>query len=436
MKTQPKLFFSALALLALSGFPVRAEKWWTYAQCVEYAREHNITLKKNILAEQTAAINVESAKAQWEPTLDFSTTHGYTNTPWGKPHSNAYSSNYGVSAGWTVWDGGIRNNTIRQTEIAQRQAKLATEDYFRTIETDLLQVYLNLLYAREAIGISAQAVELSRSQEQRGLALMESGRISKVDYAQLKSQYEQDKYNLVNAQATYDTRLMELRQLLELGIEDAPHPVPLDWSSEQIMAPLPSKEETYTLARGLDLQIAGYELAKEASELEIKTAKAGKLPKISLNAGVGTGYYAPGAAFGTSLKQGWNENIGVSLALPILDQKKTRTAVAKAEIGKLETDLDIDKREVTLGQLVENWYIDTRSAQSRYTAAEEQLSAAALTDELTNERFRLGYVNAVELLSSHTALTEARYALAQAKYMAILGQKMIEYYRTAKVTLN
>lgn len=49
--------------------------------------------------------------------------------------------------------------------------------------------------------------------------LMEGGKLSRVDYAQLQSQYEQDRYALVNAQGTYDTRRMELKKLLELGID-------------------------------------------------------------------------------------------------------------------------------------------------------------------------------------------------------------------------
>lgn len=49
--------------------------------------------------------------------------------------------------------------------------------------------------------------------------------------------------------------------------------------------------------------------------------------------------------------------------------------------------------------------------------------------------FRLGYVNTVELMNAHSAFIEAQYSLLQAKYMALLGQKMIEFYRTAKVTL-
>ncbi len=39
-------------------------------------------------------------------------------------------------------------------------------------------------------------------------------------------------------------------------------------------------------------------------------------------------------------------------------------------------------------------------------------------------------------MSAHNDLIEARHSLLQAKYMAILGQKMIEFYRTSTITLN
>ena len=57
------------------------------------------------------------------------------------------------------------------------------------------------------------------------------------------------------------------------------------------------------------------------------------------------------------------------------------------------------------------------------------------TDELTNEQFSLGLVNTIDLMTAHNNLVEARQALLQAKYMALLGQKMIEYYRTSTVSL-
>lgn len=421
----------AIALAATAS----AQQLWTYADCVAYAREHNISLRKSRLGEQTAEYNLEEAKAQWQPTLDFATTHGFSNYPWANGNKNSYNSSYGLNAAWTVWDGGKRENNIKQSRIRTEIEQLNSGDILRSLETDLLQVYINILYAKETIAIYEEATKVSEAQAERARSLMEAGKISRVDYAQLNAQYEQDNYSLVNARSTYDSRRMELKQLLELGIDSDIDLADVEWTAEQVMARLPELSESYQMAVNTDLKIQGLELEKSSSALDISIAKAGRLPKISLNAGVGTGYYAPGNSFGTSMKQGWNESIGLTLSVPIFDNKKTKTAIARAEVAELNAQLDISQRQTELGRIVESWYIDTRSAQSRFVAAESQLESARLSDELTNERFNLGYVNTVELMTSHNAYIEARHSLLQAKYMAMLGQKMIEFYRNASVNI-
>ena len=397
------------AIMAMLPIVCVAQEVWTYSDCLDYAREHNISIMKSQLNQRTSEYNLEESKAQWQPTLDFATTHGVTNYPWGEGDKTAYSSTYGLNAAWTVWNGGRRENTIRQNKLRADIDRLGTADLLRSPEADLLQVYFNILYARESIGIYEEAVKVSRAQAERACQLMEAGKISRVDYVQLNSQFEQDKYALVMAGGTAAT------------------------ASEQVLAALPPVDESYALALKTDLRLQELDLEKAASKLDIAIAGAARLPQISLSAGVGSGYYAPGMAFGSSMKRNLSENIGLTLSIPILDGKKTKTAVARARVAELDAQLDIDQRRTELAQLVENWYIDTRSAQSRYTAALSRLESAELSDRLTNERFELGYVNTVELLTAHNAVVEARHSLLQAKYMAMLGQKMIEFYRTAEV---
>ncbi|MDE5749291.1 MAG: TolC family protein, partial [Duncaniella sp.] len=379
------------AALVATFATARAEgNEWSYATCVEYAREHNIDLRKAMLAERTAGINLSEAEAQWYPTLDFSTGQGYVNTPWGREtgtRPNAYNSSYSLNASWSLYDGGVRSNTIRQDRLVTEQKGLETEQTFRSIETDLLQVYLNILYTREAIGIYEEAERLSRAQAERGKALMESGRISRVDYSRLATQNEQDRYELVNARATYSTRLTELRQLLELGIDADVAPASVEWTDDEVTAPLPDLAESYAMAVTNDLPMRSYSLAREIADLDIEIARAGARPRISVNAAAGTGYMAPGGeGFGTALRHNLNENIGLTLSVPILDQKKTRSATARATVQRMEADLDMEKRETTLAQLVESSFIDTRAAQSRFEAAMQQLESAILTDSLTNEQ--------------------------------------------------
>lgn len=425
----------ATLLTAASVSVAAADEVWSYSECVDYAKSHNINLQKLRLSEQTSDYNLEEAEAQWQPSLDFNTTHSYSNTPWGSGNKNTYNGQLGLNAGWTVWNGGERENSIKRNKLNTEISRLDTEQALRTLETDLLQVYLNILYAREAIAIYEEAEKLSQAQTERMRQLMEAGRASKVDYAQLKAQHQQDLYNLVNARGTYDTRRMELKKILELGIDREVELQNVEITEAQVMASLPPIDDSYRLAVLTDLTLKGLQLEEDGAELDISIAKASGRPNISLNAGVGTGYYAPGGAFGTQLKQSFGENIGLSLAIPILDNKRTKTAVARAKVQQLNAQLDADLRQTELAQAVENWYIDTRSAQSRFQAAEEQLESAKISNELTNEQFNLGLVNPIELMTAHNNLIEARQSLLQAKYMALLGQKMIEFYRTSTVTL-
>lgn len=427
---------SILLTVAAVGavFVCRAQAW-SYHDCVEYARQHNINLQKSRVTEQSGAVNLDEAKAQWQPTLDFGMSHGVANYPWRDGTKSSYTSNYAFSAGWTIYNGGERENNIKRKQLQTEIDRLNTGALMRSLETDLLQVYLNILYAKESIAICREAATLSGAQADRARQLMEGGKLSRVDYAQLQSQYEQDRYALVNAQGTYDTRKMELKKLLELGIDTDIELQDVDWSDEQILGMLPDMASTYELALRNDLQLQSLGLEKDGAGIDIDIAKAGKRPKISLNAGVMTGYNAPGGSFGNSVKQAFGENVGLSLTVPIFNNKQTKSAVARARLQQFDAQLSIDQRNNELSQQVENWFIDTRSSQARFMAAGEQLRAARLTSELTDEKFDLGLVNTVELMQAHNDLLEAQFGLLQAKYMAMLGHKMIEYYREAKITL-
>ncbi len=314
-------------------------------------------------------------------------------------------------------------------------ARLNSGAIERSLQTDLLQVYLNILYAGESINIYQEASELSAAQADRANRLMQAGKMSRVEYAQLLSQAEQDKYSLANARGTYHSRLLELKQLLELGLDADITPAPLDFDSASVMAQLPPLEESYRLALETDLKMRGLESAVSASELDAKIARAGRLPSLSLNAGVGTGHNSPGGDFVEDIKSRLNESVGLTLSVPILDNRRTRANIARAKVARLDAELDLEQRRTELARTVEGWYVDTEAARSRMVAAESTLEAARLADELAREKFAVGYVNPIELLTAHNSYVEARHSLLQSRFMALLGQKMIEYYRTSTITL-
>lgn len=414
-------------------FPVT----WTYQACLDRAIATNTDIRQTLLSILQAEEDVASAKDAWLPSVDFSTNHGYTNFPVpGKGGTgNIYNSNYGVNASWTVWEGNARKYRLESAKLLRRQQQLAGEDIVKDLQLGVLQAYLNILYSMEAINIASKTLEVSTSQTERMRKLVESGRQSKVDLAQIESQMAQDQYNLIRAQSDLATNKMNLKKLMVLGLEYDLNVFKVDFPDSEVTAPLLPMSDTYLAATQWWPGLKSNTLSAEIYANDVKIAQATSAPNVALQGGVGTGYTTGGRDWGYQMGHGLNENIGVSLSIPIYDGNKTKRAVAKARLASMEADISRDQILNELSQTIESLYIDAQSAQAKYKTGIVQLEAMEETARLVDRQFELGLVNPLELLTAHNNLLNARLEQLQNKYMAILAAKTIGFYATQQVNL-
>lgn len=410
---------------------------WTFTDCMEYAVANSTQVRSALLSVLQADQDVGSAKDAWLPNVGFSTTQSFTNYPVSTPgrQSNTYNSSYGVNAGWTVWEGNIRKYRLESARILREQQRLAGDNVIKDITLGVLSAYLNIMYSREAVEIARQTLEVSSAQTERARRLTEAGRSSKVDVAQIESQMAQDQYNLVQAESNLTSAKMNMKKILNLGLDYDIEIADPGLSDSDILMLLPSRQETYALAAAWLPALQGNLLGREVYANDVKIAKAGLLPNITLQGNVGTGYVSGGNGWGWQMGHGLNENIGVSVSVPIYDGNSTRRAVAKARLAELESDIDRRQLLNDLSQTIESLYIDSDNARAKYKTGLKQLEATQLTADLVKRQFELGLVNPLELLTAHNNLLSARLELLQSKFMAILSNKTISYYATSDVNL-
>lgn len=410
---------------------------WSFSDCMNWAIEHSTDVKKALLSILQADQDVGSAKDAWLPTVGFSTNQSFTNYPVSTAgrNSNMYGSSYGLNASWTVWEGNVRNYRLNTAKILKEQQQLAGEDIVKNMTLNILSAYLNILYARETVAIATQTLEVSTTQTARAKRLMESGRSSKVEYAQIESQMAQDQYNLVQAESNLASAKMNLKKILALGLDYDIEIEDLSLTESDINALLPTMEETYNYAAAWLPGIKSNELNKEVYANDVKIAKAGNLPNISLQGGIGSSYNSGGNSWGWQMGHGLNEQLGVSVSVPIYDGNSTKRAVAKARLNELEYDVTQKQLLDDLSQTIEGLYIDYDNAKAKYVSGQKQLEATSLTADLVNRQFELGLVNPLELLTAHNNLLNAKLELLQSKFMAVLSNKTINYYATSEVRL-
>lgn len=410
---------------------------WTFSDCVDWATANSTDIRQSILNILQADENIGQAKDAWLPSVGFSMNHSFTNYPNPEENrsGNIYGSSYGVNASWTIWEGNVRKYRLESAKLSRQQQMFAGDDVVKTIQLGILQAYLNILYADEAVEIARQTLEVSTSQTERARKLMESGRTSKVDYAQIESQMAQDKYNLVQAESNYASAKMNLKKILQLSYDYNLEIASVAFPDSEVAQDLPTMEMVYDTAASWLPEIKSNELSKQIYDYDIKIAKAGHMPEIALSGGVGTGYTSGGKSWGSQMGHGLNENVGVNFSIPIYDANSTRRKVAQAKLSALEYDITQENLLNDLSQTIESLYIDARNSRAKFETGKIQLEATQLTADLVNRQFELGLVNPLELLTAHNNLLNAKLEQLQNKYMAILANKTINYYATREVAI-
>lgn len=422
---------------------------WDLQSCIEYALEQNITIRKNRVNAMSTQIDVKTAKAALFPSLSFSTSQNVVNRPYQESSNmvsgseiisssskTTYNGNYGLNAQWTLYNGSKRTNTIKQEKLNNLSAELEVATSENSIQESIAQVYIQILYAAESVRVNENTLQVSIAQRDRGQQLLDAGSIAKSDLAQLEAQVSTDRYQLVTAQATLQDYKLQLKQLLELDGENEMNVYLPALSDENVLLPLPAKRDVFMSALAIRPEIEASKINVEASELGIDIAKAGYLPTVSLSAGIGTNHTnGSDFTFSEQVKNGWNNSIGVSVSVPIFNNRQTKSAVQKAKLQRETSMLTLLDEQKALYKTIEGLWLDANSAQQRYAAANEKLRSTQISYDLISEQFNVGMKNTVELLTEKNNLLQAQQEQLQAKYMAILNAQLLKFYQGDKLTL-
>ena len=414
-----------IALTTLQAVSAQT-RTWTLQDCLDYALENNNDLRMTRNSYLSSLEDTKEAKASLLPTVSASVSQGLSNYPSGDP-SNSYSGSYGVSAGLTLWNGGRLRTNLKQSRVQNSIDSLSVEASMIDIRISIVQNYVQCLYARDNITVNEGTVESSKATMDRAEEMWKAGSVSKVDYAQLQSQYYSDLYQLTSAQTSLDNYLLSLKLLLELDLLEDIELADVEVSEEEILALLPPKADVYANALDAMPEIESGALGVESSELSLKQARTGYYPTLSANAGVSTsnGNHT-GKSFSDQISDNLNENVGLSLSIPIFSGRSNKTAVNKAKITLENARIQEIEYEHSVLQQVEGTYLDAVSAQSQYIAAKQNAEYAAQSYELTVEQFAQGIKNSVDLITAKSEYVSAQLSLLQSKYTAYMNIKILD----------
>ena len=419
-------------------------KQWTLQDCIDYAMQNNITLQRSKLQQQSAAEDVKGSKAALLPSLNASTNQSVGYRPWQdagtttvtngtvntRINKTYYNGSYGLNASWTVWNGNRNRNQVKLNQLTEQQAEMDMQETANSIQERIAQLYVQILYLTEAVKVSEENLKTAQKNEERGQEMVNVGKMSKADLAQLTAQRATDEYNIVEAQTQVRNYKLQLKQLLEITDDTAFDVAIPTTTDEQALAEVPALMAVYEQALATRPEIQSAQMAVKSSDLSISIAKAGKLPTINMTAGVGTGTNSlSNNGWGTQIKSNVDASAGVSVGIPLIDQRQTKTNVAKARLQRENNLLALQDEQKQLYQTIENYWLDATTNQQKFRAAQLSADSEQQSYSLLQEQFQLGLKNIIELMTGKDRLLQAEQNKLQAKYMTILNLQMLRFYQ-------
>ena len=438
-----------LTLLMLAVQPAQAQQNWSLGDCISYALQNNIQIQKNRISQEQGEVSLWQNEGALFPSLSFSTSQSMGYRPFeettaivqnGQVTSSSnkvtYQGSYGLNAQWTVWNGGVNRKNIESQKLQNEISQLTTRQSELSIQEQIAQLYVQIMYTKEARNVNEKLQETAQSQYERGMQMYEQGQIAKADVVGLEAQLESARYDVVNSESQIANYKRQLKALLELELGtpfDVKGEVPGD---EKVLDLVPSAEEAYAKALATRPEIRSAELSVDAADLNLDIARRGFLPSLGVSASLGDSHFSASQKdVGEQVKTNLNASAGVTVSVPIFDNRRNRSNVKQAKLQQANSRLDLQDRKNTLSSTIEQYWINANTQQQNFIAAKTRVKGQQASYELLNEQFKNGLKNVVEVLQGRDNLISAEQAMLQSKYMTLLNIQLLKFYTGEEIDL-
>lgn len=435
-----KQFIAVMLATGLCCFAAMAQEQapsaMTLHDCMEYAVSNSTKMRIQQAAIGDAQIDRrDAALALFTPQISAQTYAYYNFGRSIDPQTNTYfnttsfHNNYGVSAGYDLFDGfkAVNNYKISKTGllIADSQEKQVEADICLAV----MEAYYNVVYYKrlcdvyeEQVAVAGQALAKAKRQE-------ELGQKGHADVIQMEADLADRQYDLTNTYNMYQDQKMTLSDLLFWPVDeelviDTSMPV---WQVEPVAT---ESVVDFALEHNPGIQIASWQELN--AKRELNTAKWSLLPTVGLYAGWSTSYYTYQGSttnpFWNQFKNNGGEYVELSLSIPIWNRLSKHSTISRKQhaLDKATAELDQKRRDVE--SEVRRAIQDRDGAAAAYQQAQRKAEVQAEAYTLNLKKLEQGLISPLEFQTANNNYLKAQADEMNSLFKYLIKQAVVRYY--------
>ena len=426
-------------LVSLASIDCQAQQQWTLRQCMDYAIEHNISIKQQDNVRRQQELSLSTSRNSRLPDLSASASENYS---FGRAQTldgtysnrNTNSTSFSIGTSVPLFTGFEIPNRIKLNQLNLEAATQDLEKAKNDIRMQVAQAYVQILYNMEIADVAYRQLAIDSAQVKRLEAFVENGKASQAQLSQQQATLAQAQLTATQADNNLQLSVLALTQLLELPSPEGFSIVRPDNTSLLVLhSSLPSPDAVYQEALTIKPEVRAEQLRLSAADKSISIAKAALYPKLYFNAGLQTNYYKTNGmqaeSFASQMKNNFAQYLGVSLSVPIFNRFATRNNVRSARIDRENRQLQFDLVRKTLYKDIQQVYYNAVAAGSKYESSKQAQQSSQDAFTLTQAKYENGKASITEFNEAKNNYLKTESDLVQARYEYLYQTALLDFYR-------
>lgn len=447
------LKYSLVAFAILSSTTLFAQKKWSLEECINYALQNNIQLKRSFYASDMIKSDYTKSYAEIAPTIYAYGNHGISKGLAYNYYQNKYedrkveSGSFGITSELDIFQGFYKVNSISSNKYAYLASKSDIEKFKNDLTLNIVAGYLQVLYSSEMADLANEQLSVAELKMEKAKSQFDLGQLSEGSYIDIKAQYTLEKKNQTVASNNLNLNKLSLAQFLEVDSVEK-FQIQTDNTIAFTTSEIPKTQDIYSYASEQLPEIKSSKYRLKQSEKTLNMAHSMLSPRLFLSFDYNTRYsqnasdpYSstlrpyPDYSYSNQISDNRYVSLRLNIQIPIFNKFSTQNAISKARINVIDKKAALDETQKQVLKSIQQAYADAMAAKETYVQSFDAVNSLQLVFDYSSQKFDLGMINAVDYGIARTNLIKAKGELIYAKYSYILKLKILDFYRGIPISL-
>ncbi|GIQ59598.1 membrane protein [Flavobacterium collinsii] len=421
-----KIIVTGLILFLFCTTKISAQEVLTIEDAMKIALENNFEIKIAKNNSKISETNVTVGNAGMLPTATASVTDNNSVTNSSQTRQDGTSTSlrnaknnslaYGVSLGWTVFDG--MKMFARLDQLKELQ-KLGDSELKRTVLVKIGQVntaYFDLVQQQQQLSALDTTIVISKQRLTLAQNRFSIGKASKLEVLNAQVDLNSDQVALLRQKESYANAKILLNQYLARDAKinfTVTNVVSVD--NKLVLVDLMELAQKQNPA--LESQI----INKRIAELQLKQVKADRYPVVNLTSGYNFNESQSSLGF-TSQASSKGFNYGFNASLNVFDglNQHRNEKVAKLQIEN--SQIAIEQQNMILNTQLSTAFQTYLTNLELIGLEEDNVTIAKQNLDITLDKFRIGTITTLDFRTAQLNYVNAKVRYSNAQFQAKLSE--------------